>query len=556
MPDDQVTIDPEFVPSPPPTGWSGWLRLGALAAAAFILGWLLLSPGSGEVDTTEAAPSTTAASQESSTTTRPSPTTSTTMFATVGSEASLGEAVLGFTDTITIAVAGGEQGEEVEVVRWLPSQTAPETILSFPEDYPQGWGWFAGLDAAGTWYAVNDEHEVLSVRPVTAGPDAEGWLEQPIEEVVGLRVVGAAWHDTAPGRLAWLTCSQVPDGPDTLYTLDIAARVAEPLAVARWPDACSSSPLWLNQWGDWGFALDRMGFTAETVLLDSNGTELARVEHNPDGSNLVAAGPGDTVWNEEYLGGVASFLLSLDGQQRTPIPGLAEGEWVEQAQWSPDGSRIALVVSGPQADQLQIVDAVTGETTDEIEELGPVVFQTRWSGDGRYLLVGHDRDDGGAAGAALVVYDTVTAEIAMEQPFREAHFLTEIRTFEPSSIPMQFTPVEWGIALEEGWGPGVYTVRMSADARTLLPEQIEAVGGRLVWDETVVELCNIGIDGVGGGSVHIGDIFQTIEGCGANPNAMQEAFDEFGLPETACLVVTSGGVDHEYCAPLGVDESP
>jgi hypothetical protein len=31
---------------------------------------------------------------------------------------------------------------------------------------------------------------------------------------------------------------------------------------------------------------------------------------------------------------------------------------------------------------------------------------------------------------------------------------------------------------------------------------------------------------------------------------MQDAVDQFGLPETACVTVWFGGVDHEYCAPL------
>ena len=74
--------------------------------------------------------------------------------------------------------------------------------------------------------------------------------------------------------------------------------------------------------------------------------------------------------------------------------------------------------------------------------------------------------------------------------------------------------------------------------------------GKLSWDETVVDLCNIEFRQVGDGYLFGGDIFQTIEGCGSNPTAMQDAFYELGLPEMACLTVTSGGVDHGFCAPL------
>jgi hypothetical protein len=31
---------------------------------------------------------------------------------------------------------------------------------------------------------------------------------------------------------------------------------------------------------------------------------------------------------------------------------------------------------------------------------------------------------------------------------------------------------------------------------------------------------------------------------------MQDAFDEYGFPETGCVAVRADGVDHEYCAPL------
>jgi hypothetical protein len=492
----------------------------------------------------------------------------------------LGEVVPGFTDAITLAVSSGVWGEEIDIVRWRSPQAAPETLVSFREDSPDGWGWwFAGLDAAGTWYAVQDESDLLSVRPVAAvGAEEEWWV--PTREVVGLRVVSAAWHDTAPGRLGWLSCARAMGGPGTLYTLDVADSSAAATPVAVMPDACGELPVLINQWGDWGFALEQVGDWGEedgweetpawTVLLDPDGGELARLQQGPGGANIVAAGPVGTVWIEDLGEGTpTSFLLSPDGQRRSPVPGLTNGDVVLDARWSPDGSRIALLtfpghesirvvdtasggtVAEAAADpSLRIVDAATGETTAEIDELGPLLFQTCWSSDGRFLLFGHDRDEYGAAGAALAVYDTATAAIAIDEPFREAHYISEIRTFEPASIPIQFTPVEWGVHLEEDWGPGVHTVAMSVNARPLLPDQIEGLGGRLIWTDTVVELCNIGIDDVGGYSVHFGDTFQTVEGCGANPNAMQEAFDAFGLPKSACLVVTVGGVDHEYCAPL------
>lgn len=114
---------------------------------------------------------------------------------------------------------------------------------------------------------------------------------------------------------------------------------------------------------------------------------------------------------------------------------------------------------------------------------------------------------------------------------------------------LTFTPVQWGITPDDQ-GPGTHTVLMIVDVRPLTIELVEDVSGRLIWDQTVVDLCGINIRREGDGFLHIGDIFQTTEGCGSNPTAMQDAFDESGLPETACLTVRFGRVDHEYCAPL------
>lgn len=564
MPDDRVKIDPEFLAPPRRTGQSRWALMGAVAATAFMLGWLLRSPTPTEPGAVAMSMPTTVSTQTTTALSRPpTTTTTTTVAATVGMGVPLGEAVPGFADAVTMTVSGGIWGEEMDIVRWRPSQPEPETVVSFREGSPYGWEWFAGLDAAGTWYATQDQYDVLSVRPVAEVPDEEAWWE-PTREVVGIRVIGVAWHDTSPGRLAWLSCLRAHDGPAALHTLDVADRSAEPVFVGQFSDACGESAVWIDHWGDWGFALGRMGDwvgdddwdegpPAWTVLLDPNGAELAELQQGPGGADMVGAGPGGTVWNEEPMDGApTSFLLSLDGQQRTAISGVSEGEWIHQARWSPDGSSIALVILGSPAAQssIRIVDAAAGEIVSEIEELGPIVFETCWSSDGRYLLVGHDRDEYGAAGAALVVYDTATAGIAIERPLPERHYFREIRTFEPSSIVVEFTPVAWDIALEESWGPGVYTLRMVVDASPLLPDQLESLSGKLVWADTVVDLCNIGVDDAGGSFVQFGDTFQTIEGCGENPTAMQDAFDQFGLPDLACLLVASGGVEHEYCAPL------
>ncbi|MDG2111071.1 MAG: hypothetical protein P8N02_00470 [Actinomycetota bacterium] len=83
---------------------------------------------------------------------------------------------------------------------------------------------------------------------------------------------------------------------------------------------------------------------------------------------------------------------------------------------------------------------------------------------------------------------------------------------------------------------------------------LQGVDGRLIWDETEIELCAVGIGSAGVGVVQISKIFPTTEeGCGPNTET-QQTFDDFGVPETACVHVRwSSGAEDEYCAPLVVD---
>jgi hypothetical protein len=480
--------------------------------------------------------------------------------------APLDEVVPEYVDIITLGISRQVLDEEgVDVVRWWPEQSAPDTIVEFRGEADFQRGWFAGLDSAGTWYALLDAYDVLSVLPVTALADNEGWLD-PNLEVVGLRVANLAWHDTEPGQLAWVSCPRMQGSPGALYTLDVADHLAEPVLVAELPYACGSSEdAWLTDWGDWGFALERAGSwvgdsweqgSGWTVFLDPDGGELGRLEHEVAGA-VVVAGPAGSLVAEEAASGTPSwFLRSLDGKRRIALPDLAEGVWIDSAWWSFDGSRLAVVAAGTKDENLSvlILDPAAGEIIAEIDESGSSVWEARWSTDGRFLLYGRGAGGDGSAEATLVVYDTVTAAIAAEVPLPVDHGLEEIRSADPATIT-QPTPAHWGIDLDDA-GPGVHTVFMIVDASSLVHEQIEETSGRLIWDETVVDLCGIGIRVNEGLALHIGDIFQTTEGCGSNPTAMQDAFDAYGLPTTACVTVAADGLDHEYCAPLASSESP
>ena len=578
MADDQVWIDPEFSTPPPGDGPGRWLRtvgIVAVAVAAFAYGWLLRSPSPGDSEQDEAAVTSSTAFTEETvaapTTTRPSATTTTDLPGVVGLAVPLEEALPGFTDTITMAV-WSDAG--MDVLRWLPSERAPEKIDSFSGDEQYH---FAGLDASGSWYAVEDENGVVSVRSLLGAVSSVndvvldepwGW-SSPFGEAVAVRAAGLAWHDTEPGQLAWLTCWGTPGASGALYTLDVAIGVAEPVPVRSVERVCGEDSGvwlggwgaggWIEGWGDWGFAFERWEEERpEFVLLDVDGTEVASIGN--DTVDVVVAGSGGTILTEELPGqGASSSLLSVDGQRRDPVPGLADDEWVAGALWSPDGSLLALSLWDYATDGsvIRIVEVATGVEIAGITEPEREVWPMAWSRDGRFLFYerstsgfyeGPAGDANGEPPVDWVVYDTET-DFAQSISLPEGWFVSEIRTSEPASLAEQLTPVAWGIAIDEA-GSGVHMVDMIVDARPLTPDQVEDLSGQLMWDEAIVDLCRIEIREAGGGFLHIGDIFGTDEGCGSNPAAMQQAFDEFGLPETACVAVRAAGVDHEYCAPL------
>ena len=396
MPDDQVTIDPEFRPVPPADPLSRRLRAAGVAGvvvAAFALGWFLRSPAPTESpDGAESAASSVPSTEPEattaavSTTMRPSTTTTTSQPAdTIGLDVSLGEAVPGFTDTMIMA-HWTETG--IELVQWRPASAAPATIASIAH----GGSGFGGLDAAATWYTVDDENGTLTVHQLAGTePDVETF---PNLEAVGVRVADSAWHDTEPGQLAWLTCSRAPDGPGTLYRLDVTDVSAEPIAVRPIDRPCAGEDggVWLEGWGDWGFALGRWdGAYLTQVLLDADGTDIAALEDKATEYRyrLIASGPDGTIWTDHPLGaGPSSFQLSLDGRSRTPLPGLTDGEWTEAALWSPDGTRLALSPVTSEIDDrtIRIVETSTGTTIAELGEPEWDLSPTAWSSDSRFLI--------------------------------------------------------------------------------------------------------------------------------------------------------------------------
>ena len=276
-------------------------------------------------------------------------------------------------------------------------------------------------------------------------------------------------------------------------------------------------------------AFDGTGFTQYTSADGVPSDTVVQVTTGVDGTIWVATDAPDDDPSPDAAAGVAVF----DGTTWTSYT-MADGLL----------SNNAVIATGP--------DGTVWAVHSEDPPFGYSRFDgTRWTANQFGLPVG-DRQAVATADGTLWTLDN---EVAIS-------FDGTTRTIRPSPFVQPvgfftFSPVRWGIILDDpDRDPGIHTVLMIADARPVTVDLVEDVSGRLIWDETVVDLCGIGIRREGDGFLHIGDIFQTSEGCGNNPTAMQDAFDEFGLPETACVTVRFGDVDHEYCAPLSWATSP
>jgi hypothetical protein len=268
---------------------------------------------------------------------------------------------------------------------------------------------------------------VLTVHPI---PDAAE--ELPGREAVDLGVISVAWHDTEPGQLAWLACVGDQSGDAALFVLDIADRSADPVLVRSFGEGCERS-MSVERWADEGTLVVVPGFADTTAtLVDTDGTETP-IELDPW---LLAGSPdGTTLWIErdpEHQM-ASSFLLSPDGQRRSPVPGLTDDEQLGDASWSPDGAHLALSVGGgygPPNSLLRVADSTTGAVTMEVAEPGSELITTAWSGDGRFLL--YEFWDFEGDSGTLGFYDTATDTTTIV-PLSE--IVDEIRVRDPAAVP-------------------------------------------------------------------------------------------------------------------------
>ena len=153
------------------------------------------------------------------------------------------------------------------------------------------------LDASGTYMAaLGTSEDPDAPRLLFMGP-IDGWLEPIAAEARGF-----AWHDTEPGRLAFVEGSE--DSPGSLRLIDATADDIQEREIAAVDG-------WLTHYGSWGFA-----------------TQAARRNRwfrvlNPEGEVAVDTQEGAMIGYVPTLGLVATMDES-DHVVIDPLSGVAE----------------------------------------------------------------------------------------------------------------------------------------------------------------------------------------------------------------------------------------
>jgi len=370
---DRIRIDPEFDPRPQEGQGrrTAWLIVTALVVGAALVGLFMAVPSSPEADdeiavTASASPTvatpSTSPSSGSATTSSP-PTVRPSTLAALSEP--LVEAIPGFTDQI-VMIATPE--ERFTVVRWSPSETSTEVVLSMDRIAEYGC-WPVGLDASGDWFARVQRDDTLIVHHVL---DAPGQSSR--SEAIGLNVGSVAWHDTEAGSVAWLSCARSGSGPSTLYSLDVADPTAEAVPIRTFPQDCQDG-IWLEDWSDNG-----------ALISTTTDTEV-----------------------EQILVGSDGVTVDTGGRYRSSIPGLDDDAPVVEHSASPDGRFIAAIIDehwDVEIPKLCIMDAASGALVTEVSEHDSDIVAMTWSTGGRFLIYelwNFDTESGG-----LEWYDTAT----------------------------------------------------------------------------------------------------------------------------------------------------
>ncbi|RZV45698.1 MAG: hypothetical protein EX267_04880 [Acidimicrobiia bacterium] len=416
-------------------------------------------------------------------------------------------------------------------------------------------------------FFIEDQPPIIDVGTMTVGPSgdlwlagnagvarftSDGWLTYARAEfsVAGVGDLnGDMWVDSAGERVwagigcrafeyraaRWDPLPPVPDDPVACWVAATATR--------------SEGSLWLAVTSAYEGTYIYRWAEDEWSLIGQAPFEPLALDVGPDGAVWLAGWDGlgriegdqwrplvTGQWFEQVVvGGNGTVWASAQDWRTSPeLWRLADGVW-DLEPWDADDSTTVTLTRDPDGSMWALEQSAYGR------------FVARgWHG-GHHFIVEAGELRTIAIGPDGTIWVGGDGQLYRKAPPGEV---------TASSLEvLTFNAVDWRIDLDD-WGRGIHTVHMNVVAQPLAAVQVVDTSGRLVWDETTVELCAIGTDNELG-SVRVGDTFQTTEGCGSNPTAMQDAFDEFGLPDEACVFIEVNGHDQpiSYCAPLATDES-
>ncbi len=195
-------------------------------------------------------------------------------------------------------------------------------------------------------------------------------------------VLGYAWHDGEPDRLAW-NVAWPPDREGDVYRYRLGEP--EPELVLR-----AAPGQQVVSWGTWGYALQTYGLGAAIQILDDGGGVIG-----PSTPGLLLDTTAAGTLLIEGAGESAGLRLTgPDLSEGTLLAGAA-GETVA-ARFDPSGSLAARLARRGEATYLEVWD-VEGNRVEEVQ-VGEG-YAAEWSPDSRFVIVAERRP------ASLVFFD-------------------------------------------------------------------------------------------------------------------------------------------------------
>lgn len=249
------------------------------------------------------------------------------------------------------------------------------------------------VDSSSTWMAAVSENPALpGTETLWAGP-IDGELTP-----VGVEVRGFAWHDTDPGRLAFVTAGSGAVSPQLVELELLGAR----------PRTRQIGPVegWLQMWGEWGYVVRSsrtgLGFT----LLDADASAVTDSTYRGSAAGWVEGiGLLATPWGSRGM----PVILDPKSGEPSRAPWLAEFQHVwasAQSTRSGSASLVATQVTNfdDRLHEVVIADPIAGDGGEILHRISAVgaTAALRWSPDGESLFF--VREDHRTR-TELVIYD-------------------------------------------------------------------------------------------------------------------------------------------------------